>query len=181
MNETTNPAQVTEEQAESLLGMEDLNSLNFDEIEEAPGFVVPPEGSYRLELNKACQETYKTKKEPNKQRRRLAHYYKIVKVVSLNDPKEKVPSEGSMFSERWQLTPDGLKYWKSRAKALLGDADTTGMNLGGVLEALNVASPVVDCNIKHKVVKNKEDGKDYVNIQMQVTGHGPQIPEDAGI
>ena len=177
---TDNPGAMTEEVAESLLGMEDLDSMNFDDIEDAPGFVIPPEGSYKLELTQAKQESYKNKKEPNKMRKRIAHYYKIHEVKSINDPKEKVPASNSMFSERWQITPDGLKYWKGRAKAILANTSTAGMSIGNIMEALNLGH-VFECNIKHKVVKNKEDGKDYVNIQMVITGLGQELPADAGI
>jgi hypothetical protein len=169
----------TEQHMQTLLGLEDLESINFDDIEEAPGFVIPPEGNYRLCLDKACLEQYKTKKEPMKPRRRLAHYLKIVKVLDLADSKEKIPSEGSLFSERWQLTADGLKYWKTRAVAILG-ADTTGMSVGQVLKALNEGGFVFDAKIKHKNTKG-EDGKDYTNINLQVTSRSQELPVDTGL
>lgn len=172
--------QDSEAQMQSLLGLEDLESLSFDDIEEAPGFVVPPEGSYRLVLDKACIETYKTKEEPNKPKRRIAHYMKVYKVHELVDPKEKAPSEGSMFSERWQISSDGLKYWKTRAKTIL-NTDTTGMQLGDVIKLLNEGDFVFDAKIRHKETKSEKDGKTYTNINLQVTGRAQELPVDAGI
>jgi hypothetical protein len=170
----------SEGQMNSLLGMEDLENLNFDEIEEAPGFVIPPEGSYRLTLDKACIETYKTKEEPNKPKRRIAHYIKVLKVHELVDPKEKAPSEGSMFSERWQINSDGLKYWKSRAVSILNE-DTTGAKVGDIIKMLNDGGFVFDAKIKHKETKSEKDGKTYTNINLQVTGRSQELPADTGI
>ena len=179
MPEETN-VQNTDQEMETLLGLENLEDINLDEVEDLPGFVLPPEGVLRLMLERAFIDTYSTKEEPEKKKRRIKHMYTILGVKELNDASEKIPAEGSKFDERWQLTPDGIKYWKLRAKDFLGD-DLAGLQLGQALKILTDKEIVFTAKVSHRKSKSDKDGKEYTNVNLRVVSIDGYVPDDAGL
>jgi len=153
---------------ETLLDLDSVEDMDFDTIEDAPGFVTPPNGLYVLTVTKACIEAYKTKArngKPSENRKRFAHYYSIDKVIELEDANEQSPKIGDKFSERFMFNDQGLKYWKTKAKSILGDIGK--QTVANVLKELSNGSYTFKAKIQLKDTKG-DDGKTYTNVQVRV-------------
>lgn len=152
--------QVTDE---TLLDLDNVEDLDFDGIEAAPGFVDPPDGVYILNVTKATIESYKTKE--GEARKRFAHYYQISKVEELADSGEQAPNIGDKFSERFMMNEQGIKYWKSKAKDIVGEMGK--VSVANVLAALSSGDYSFKARVQTKKSKGK-DGKEYRNVQVKV-------------
>lgn len=150
----------------TILDLDNVEDMDFDKIEEAAGFVNPPDGLYILHLDTAKVEKYKTKEEPDTDRQRIAHYYSIVAVQELTDSEEQEPKNGSKFSERFMFNEKGLGFWKNKATSILGQIGE-GMKLGGVLAELNAGDYNFLAKIQNKKSQGK-DGKEYTNCNVRV-------------
>lgn len=164
---------------ETLLDLDTVENMNFDSIEDAPGFVVPPNGVYLLQLDKATIEKYKTKAkdgQPAEERKRFSHYYSILDTLELEDAKEQSPKIGDKFSERFMFNEKGLSYWKTKAKDILGNLGQ-GVTVANVLKELNTGTYSFTAKITNKKSKGT-DGKEYTNTQVRVSKRTiePELP-----
>ena len=159
---------------ETLLDLDTVEGMSFDDIKQPPGFVTPPDGVYKLNLSKAAIEKYTTKEkdgQPSEQRKRFAHYYTIEEVMEVAS-NEQAPAVGSKFSERFMMNEKGLGYWKQKAKDIIGDLGT-GVTVANVLNELNSGSYTFTARIQNKQSKGS-DGKDYTNTNVRI------VKQDAG-
>ena len=148
---------------ETLLDLDSVDDLSFDDIPDAPGFVQPPDGTYTLCVEKACIETYKTKE--GESRKRFAHYYSIASVLELADQTEQKPGIGDKFSERFMMNEKGLQFWKTKAKQILGDVGK--ITVSNALNELSTGNYTFKARVQSKKSKGK-DGKEYTNVQVRV-------------
>ncbi len=163
---------------DTLLDLDLVNNLNFDEMESAPGFVTPPDGIYILTLTSAKAEKYMTKDTPEKKgepKARITHFFNIDKVLELSNHNEQEPPVGSKFSIRFQINENGLKFWKSHTKDILGaGAEGSNLTVAAVLKELNSGSYSFKARVKQKKSDIKDGrgnvvpGKTFTNIQVQV-------------
>lgn len=174
--EAVGSVEQVDENMNSLLGMEEMENMSFDEVEANPGFVQPPVGVYRIGLHQANIKTRKNKE--GKLQRNINHIYKILATEELADSSEKPVADGGLFSERWQMTPEGLGYWKPRVSEIIGEGQTTGMRVTDVVRLLNDGGYTFKAKISHRETKDK-DGKTYININIQVIERGQEVPEGA--
>lgn len=158
----------------TLLDLDNIEGLDFDSIEDPPGFVTPPNGVYDLRITKGCIEKYKVKENPNETRQRFANYYEVIRVVELEDANEQQPKEGDKFSERFMMNEQGMKYWKGKAKAILGDMGK--VTVANVLKELSSGSHEFRAKIQNKKSKNERDGKEYTNTNVKVIARAGEIP-----
>ncbi len=162
---------------QSLMGMEDLESMDFSELEENPGFVTPPAGTYHFLLDKVDIKSRNNRK--GEMTRNINHIYKILDTVELANSNEKPPANMSLCSERWQTTREGLSYWKPKAKAILGpDNEVIGMKVGDIIRVLNDGGFTFLGKVSQRTSKG-DDGKEYVNINITVIERGQELPPDA--
>lgn len=146
---------------ETLLDMDDLDALTLDDIEEAPEFLTPPSGRYKIGVSKA--EIFK---RDDSQSIRVIYFTR--ETVELNEESEDEVPNGSLFSETFGI-PDGLKYFKTRMKKVLGD-NVDGIKVKEMLEVLpQVFGEEGDKQIAVtlKKVVSKKDGNEYENIRFQ--------------
>ena len=150
---------------ETLLDMDDLADLTLDGVEEAPEFMVPPSGKYRLGISKA-DIVKKEKDGEEKTSLRIIYFTKeTVELASQDD--DQVPN-GSLFSENFQV-PEGLKYFKPRMKKLLGDG-ISGISIKDMLEFLPTAfGEEGDKTILTTLRKtiSKSDAGEFENVRFQ--------------
>lgn len=156
---------------ETLLDLDSVNDMSFEDIPEAPGFVQPPDGLYNLTITKAAIEEYKTKE--GEERKRFAHYYSVKNTLELADPTEQAPNEGDKFSERFMMNEQGLKFWKTKAKAILGDIGS--ITVANALAELSTGNYSFKARIQNKKSKGK-DGKEYTNTQVRILGPVEEVP-----
>lgn len=175
-------------QGETLLDLESVNNLSFDDMEEAPGFVTPPDGIYHLTLESAKLEKYTTKATPGKAaetKNRINHFFKIDKVYELSNANEQSPAPGSKFSVRFMVNENGLKFWKSQAKDILGDGVQGGnLTVSSVLQEMSSGAYNFKARIKQRTSPMKDaqgqpTGKNFTNLQIQVLSHGDNVDNAA--
>lgn len=161
----------------TLLDLDIVNNLSFDDMKSAPGFVTPPDGIYHLTLTKASAENYFTKDTPEKKsekKGRITHFFKIDKVYELSNPSEQAPSVGDMFSIRFQINESGLKFWKTQAKDILGEgAEGGNMSVAAVLSELSSGTYNFKARVKQKLspikdARGNDTGKKFTNLQVNV-------------
>lgn len=170
---------------DTLLDLDTVNNLSFDDMEEAVGFVVPPEGIYRLQMDKATMEKYEAKDPKNAGQKikkgRISHYYSILEVLELVKSDEQHPPIGGKFSERFQLNENGLKYWKKKTKDILGDVGTN-LTVSAVLQEASTGVYTFKARVKHKETEGEgaNAGKKFTNIQVQILSVDPKAELEGG-
>lgn len=137
-----------------------------DAIPEAPDFANPPAGEYNLLCKDAMVDKYKTKKEPDVEKQRLKILYSINSTISVAGNEPPVP-DGTMFSETFQATEDGLSYFKKRIREIMNVSDLAGVSLGDMMASVKGTS--FDARITIRKTP-KPDNKDqpYENVQIKV-------------
>ena len=117
---------------ETLLDMDDLDSLTLDNVDEAPEYMIPPSGKYRLGITEASVQS-REKDGETKQSMRIT--YQVRETLELNNQDDDLVPDKTLFSENFQATKQGLEFFKTRMKKLLGD-DLTGISIKDMLEFL---------------------------------------------
>lgn len=141
----------------TILDLDELMDMNLDAVEDVPDFCEPDNGLYMLSISDAEIKRSKDKTKPS----RIVLTYKIHEILECDGLP--VPLE-SLYSEGFQGTAEGLKYFKKAAKALLNTDDLTGITTGQILEGLKELDP-----FKAKVTKKvtKKDNTEYININTR--------------
>lgn len=137
---------------------------SLDNIPDAPDFTNPPAGEYKLELKEAKIDNYSTKKEPDVEKQRLKILYAVVATVSVAGKEPPVP-DGSMFSETFQATEEGLSYFKKRIKEVMNASDLAGVTLADMMASAK--GQQFDARITIRVTKG-DNGQDYENVNIRV-------------
>jgi len=148
----------------TVLDLDAIMTETLDNIPDAPDFNVPPPGEYTLRVTEAKVDKYFTKKEPEVQKQRLKIIYEVVSTLSVSVKEPPVP-DGSLFSEQYQATEEGLSYFKKRIIQAMNVSDVAGVTLADMM------SSVKGCvfNARLTVRKTKgEDGTEYENINLRV-------------
>ena len=140
--------------------MDSLLDSSLDDVETAPEFVDLPNGEYVLHIKKS-----EAKEMPAKEDKPAAVAvtvtYEVRQTVALADTSKEPVDEGSMSSERFNLTETGKPYFKRYLQNIFGD--TTGVSLGESIQALNGLD--ITC-----VVRNNEyKGKSYLATTRQAS------------
>lgn len=168
----------TSTEVETLLDLDNVDGMSFNDIEDPPGFVTPPDGIYDLKVTKGCIEKYKTRDEPDVEHKRFAHYYEILAVVELDDSNEQEPKVGDKFSERFMMNDNGMKYWKGKAKAILGDVGQ--VTVANVLKELSTGNYAFRARITNKKTMGKKgtsnEKKEFTNTNVKVLAKAGEIP-----
>lgn len=155
MNTTTNT---------TILDLDSLLDQDMGAVETMPDFVAPAAGVYALRVKEAkIQEAKKPKAGEEQKAARLRITYEIMDTIQIEGTEPPFPN-GSLFSEGFQATEDGLKFFKKRAMNLLNVADLTGAKLRDIFETL--AGVEVKGVVTIKKTKG-DDGKEYENLNIR--------------
>lgn len=157
---------MTETTQETLLDLEAMVGENMDNIPDAPDYTNPPAGEYRLEVREAKIDKYKPKAGGTAQRLKIT--YSIQATLSTAANEIPVP-DGSMFTETFQATEQGLGYFKKRIKEVMGASDLNGVSLGDMMNS--VKGQAFDARITIK--KSPKDpanpaAGEYENVQLKI-------------
>lgn len=114
-----------------------------DNIEEAVGFTNPPAGEYVINVKDCMVEKYTPKpkdgvQEGEKQRFKLL--YEVGSTISLADTKEQPVPDGSLFSETFMGTEEGLGYFKKRVREIMNVGTVDGVKLREIMDAVKGTS-----------------------------------------
>lgn len=152
----------------TLLDLDSINDIDMNEVEAAPEFLQqPPAGTYALSVTAKMAKTKFHNDETDKDEERVGirFIYKIMEPPVLEDKAELIPSIGDMISENFQVTKEGLRYFKTRAGGILGDLGKA--KLGEVIAALNNDSGIFYAKVGTRESKGK-NGKTYYNANVQI-------------
>lgn len=147
----------------TLLDLNNMLNDNLDSVPDAPDFVTPPAGEYRLSVKDCAVDTYEKKKEPGVQKQRLKMTYTIVQTISTLNNEQPVP-DGSIFTETFMATEQGLGYFKKRIKEIMNATDVVGVTLADMMNSVKGNEFAARLTIKKSVVS----GTEYENVQLRV-------------
>lgn len=124
----------------AILDLDAMLTQNLDTVEDLPDYVMPPTGIYKLSIADASVTILEAKEGKEKSARMVIEY----KVEATVEVKDELPvADGSLFSERFTYSEQGLQYFKRQAKQILGVESLEGISLGEILDALKT-NPVFD-------------------------------------
>lgn len=165
----------------TLLDLDAMMDVNLGAVEAAPEFVTPETGNYRLKLVR-CSTTKREARDPDAAVAegkpaawlRANFDYEITAVHAIADP-EKLPVKvGSLFREDFNLTEQGLPYFKARVIDFVvlkggeeADADTLGIR--DVLNQFPEMEIEFDCTIT-QTETTMDNGNKWINTKVsQIT------------
>lgn len=149
----------------TLLDLDALLDTELDNVETVPDYINPPAGNYVLEVKEAKIEKFDVKEDGNKtgaQGNRIRITYAVVETVDVVAGELPVP-DGSMFSESFQGTEEGLKYAKKACMNALGVKEFEKAKLREILDAVKGAQFKARITVRVSQVGNKE----YENLQIR--------------
>ena len=148
----------------TILDLDAMMDIKMDEVETLPDFITPPAGNYVLQVKDVKVEKYASKAEPNMNKQRIRVTYAVVatqEVVAGSIP----VADGSLFSETFMATEDGIKYFKKSALGILAVTDFEGATLKDVMEGLKDAE--FKARITARSTKDPVSGQVYENISVR--------------
>lgn len=149
----------------TILDLDAILDGNLDAVADVPDFVDPPDGVYMIKVHEAEVLAARSSKEAV-DKPRANQIVLTYTVISTVETKNIPVADGSLFSERFQGTEEGLAYFKRQAKNLLQVENVDGAPVRDILSTLK-ESPAVQVVITHSTSKGA-DGKDYTNLRMRV-------------
>ena len=156
---------MAEKQAQTILDLDAMMDMEMDKVETLPDFVTPPNGLYKLKIEKASIEKYLPKATPEnkspKEQGRFKILYSVVATVETSDTPVK---DGALFSESFMGTQQGLEYFKRQALNILNVPDLVGASVKDVLDTL--VNQEFDAKITVKQTANPAGGF-YENLQIR--------------
>ena len=149
----------------TLLDLDALMDANLDNVETIPDYINPPAGNYVLTVKEAKIEKYDVKEDGKKtgaQGNRIKITYAVVKTEEVIAGELPVP-DGTLFTESFQGTEEGLKYCKKACANILGVKEFDGAKLGEILEG----TVGQEFRARITVRVSSVGDKNYENIQIR--------------
>jgi hypothetical protein len=150
----------------TILDLDAMMDESMDSIPDMPDFINPPDGLYRFKCMTCKTEQYTSKAKNGKPESKGTRIRMTTSVVATNELKAgEIPvPDGTLFSETFQGTEEGLGYFKQRAIKIMNVPDVKGATLRDIMEGL------VDAEYDAKVVTKKTTTADgeYENLNVRV-------------
>ena len=148
----------------TILDLDSMLNDNLDAVPDVAEFMNPPAGEYSLLVKDCAVDKYETKKEPGIQKQRLKFTYAIQTTISVAGNEPPAP-DGTLFTETFMASEQGLGFFKKRIKDIMGATDVAGVTLGDMMNSVKGAT----FNARLSIKKSKgADGTEYENIQIRV-------------
>ena len=144
----------------TILDLDALLDTKMNEVQDVPDYVTPPTGIYMLSVTKSEVEKFDypaTKDKAAKKGTKIRIGYKVEQVVECEDSLP--PAVGSLFSDNFQGTTEGLEYFKKQARLILNVKDLGDASLKDVMDGLTGIS------FKARVV-TKTNKEGYENARV---------------
>lgn len=153
----------------TILDLDSMMDIQMNAVETLPDFVNPPAGNYDLGITDCKIEKYTPKKStenPNPtEAARIKLFYGVEATLALGDPKDLPVKDGSLFSESFMATEDGLKYFKRQAMNIMNVTDLDGASLKDVMEGLK--GQKFRAAITVVKTPGKDQGSSYENVRVR--------------
>lgn len=147
----------------TILDLDSMLNDNLDAVPDAPDYMNPPAGEYRLQVKDCAVDKYETKKEPGVQKQRLKFTYSVMETISVAGNEPPCP-DGTLFTETFMATEQGLSFFKKRIKDIMGATDVQGVTLGDMMSSVKGSEFTARITIK----KSNVNGTDYENVHIRV-------------
>lgn len=150
----------------TILDLDSMLDQSMESVESLPDYVTPPPGNYILAIDKAEIVKSTDPKKPS----RLVITHKVVSTEQLaSGVTEPEVADGSLFSEGFQGTEDGLKFFKRSAKNYMAVTDEAinAASVRDVLATLPSAEPF-RAVISHTKSKSDDGTQEYINLRIRV-------------
>lgn len=152
---------------QTILDLDAMMDIEMDKVETLPDFVQPPAGAYHLTVSDCKVEKFKAKAKDNKPAQdssRIKIFYSVDKTLELTNNSDLPVKDGSLFSDSFMGTEEGLKYFKRQAMNILNVKDLEGARFKDVMEGLKGISFKAKITIR----KSKDDaGQEFENVQVR--------------
>lgn len=145
----------------------DLNAMlneSLDSIPEAAGYENPPAGEYSLTLKDAAVDSYISKDGTSGQRVKIT--YEVAATHATASGEQPVPN-GTLFTETFQGTAQGLGFFKKRIKEVLNVESVEGVTLADMMNSAKGATFDARISIK-KTAKKDAPGEFWENLNIAV-------------
>lgn len=161
--------QMAESSSATILDLDNMLDIEMDKVETLPDYVTPPAGVYMLSVSDCDIEKYKQKANKEKGRNqeqeasRIRLTYVVDKTIEVgaNDLPVK---DGSLFSETFMGTEEGLKFFKKQAMNILNVSDMSGARLKDIIDGLKGQSFKARITIRKTA---NPAGGEYENVQVR--------------
>lgn len=121
----------------TILDLDSMMDMEMSQVEDVPNFITPPDGLYALEVKEVKTEKYTSKAKegkPETKGQRIKLMYTIDLIIECED--KIPPAPGSLFSESFMATEEGIKYFKRQAKNIMNVEDLGNATLRDVMDGL---------------------------------------------
>jgi hypothetical protein len=146
----------------TILSLDDLMDATLDNIADVPDYMNPPDGNYVIGVEDAKVEKMKPK-EGKPEGSRLKITYKVVATKEVKPGALPVP-DGTLFTETFTGTTEGLEFFKKKVKKIMNTDDVSGVTIRDLLEGIKGVE--FDAVVTTRVSAG-EGGKTYENVQVR--------------
>ncbi len=158
MNAFTKPAS-------TILDLDAMMDETLDNVPDMPDYQNPPDGLYKLVCKEVKTETYTSKPKDGKPASSGTRIRMTTAVVATTEFPSGMPvPDGTLFSETFQGTEEGLGYFKARAIKVLNVADVKGVSLRDIYAELT--GKEYDAKISTKVSKVGDNVYENLNVRV---------------
>lgn len=158
MNAITKPAA-------TILDLDAMMDETLDSVPDMPDYQNPPDGLYKLKTVSAKIEQYTSKAKDSKPASSGSRIRLTTAVANTVECPSGMPvPDGTLFSETFQGTEEGLGYFKARAIKILNVTDLKGVALRDILSSLEGAE--YDAKISTKVTKVGDNVYENLNVRV---------------
>lgn len=148
----------------TILDLNAMMSESLDTIPEAADYSNPPAGEYNLEVKNCEVDSYKSKEGVEKQRLKIT--YAVAQTLSTADNEPPVP-DGTLFTETFMATEQGLSFFKKRIKDLMAADNVAGVTLADMMDSVKGANVKARITIR-KTAKAGVPGEFYENLNIRI-------------
>lgn len=159
----------------TILDLDAMMDRKMNDVETIPDFINPPAGLYMLGVDKCAVEKYDAKDESGNRTikaQRIRVTYKVVQTID-HDQNEQPVADGTLFSQTFNATEQGLEYFKKAASVILDVEDFEEASIGDVIQGVTEAEPFC---AKITIQTSKGEGnRVYENLRV----NRGQLPKEA--
>lgn len=149
---------------ETILDIDALLDTDMNAVETVPDYVTP--GKSVLELKVANCEIKKGKNKEQQETQSIVITYEITNTVESDEP---AYPNGSLFTERFTATEDGIKYFKKQSMKILNVASMEGAKMRDIIDGLKNTEFKAAITLRTSKVGDKE----YTNVQVRPLHDSP--------
>lgn len=143
----------------TILDLDSLLDSNLDDVKDVPDYMNPPTGQYQLSIADAVLEQTKPKDgKPASARFKITY-----KVDATIETKEAPVPDGTLFTETFMGTEEGLGFFKKQVKKIMNTEDVAGVSIRELLEGLKGQEFKANITVRTTV----SNGKTYENVNVR--------------